>query len=57
MASVTETVFISAQVPKELDEQIIELAKKHDRSRSAEVRIALKAHVEACDAGEDDEAA
>lgn len=47
MAAVIEMAFVSAQVPKDLLDEVTELAKKNDRPRSSEIRQALKDHVEA----------
>ena len=51
MATSTEhdNRLINAWVPRELAEQLDEAAREADRSRSAEVRIALKAHLEPTD--------
>jgi len=38
-------VFLAAVVPLSLREQVIDLAQRHDRSISGEVRVALRAHV------------
>lgn len=56
MAAVEEMRHLSAQVPASLVEEIEALADRHDRSKSAEVRLALKAHIDAS-RGEDEEAA
>lgn len=41
-----DTRLINAWVPRELAELLDEAAREADRSRSAEVRIALRAHLE-----------
>lgn len=47
MAPVAETVHLTARIPAELAEALTKLAEANERSASAEVRLALKAHVEA----------
>jgi hypothetical protein len=39
-------VFLSAQVPIELREELEELARLHDRSLSGEIRQALRTHLD-----------
>lgn len=46
MASVTETVHIGGPVPTDLAEAFRAVAEKHDRSVSAELRRAIKAHID-----------
>lgn len=46
MSDVSEMKQVAAMVPADLVDQVAALAKAADRSLSAEVRIALKAHVE-----------
>ena len=46
MASVTETVHIGGPVPADLADAFRAVAEKHDRSVSAELRRALKAHID-----------
>lgn len=46
VAGVTATTFIGAQIPTNLSERLSEIAKGNERSVSAEVRLALKAHIE-----------
>jgi predicted transcriptional regulator len=50
MAAVTETTQIAARVPVDLVLKLNELAERNERSASAELRIALKAHIEADEA-------
>lgn len=47
MADVAETTQIAARVPVEMVEQLNAIADRNDRSTSAELRLALKAHIEA----------
>lgn len=44
---VIETTHLGGQVPTDLAEQFAQVARDHDRSVSAELRRALKAHVDA----------
>lgn len=46
MASVTRTVHIGGPVPADLAEAFRAVADKHDRSVSAELRRAIKAHID-----------
>jgi hypothetical protein len=52
MADTTETVQVAALVPATLAQSVKDMAQKSERSVGAEVRLALKAWVEA-DQGED----
>lgn len=45
--SVTEMKFVGAQVPKDLVESFKALAKDNDRPFAAELRQAMRAHVDA----------
>lgn len=45
--AVTETVTIAARIPTQLAEDLNALAERNERSSSAEVRLALKAHLAA----------
>jgi predicted transcriptional regulator len=56
MAPVTEFVHLTARIPADLAEALTKLAEANERSASAEVRLALKAHIEA-NAQEPEEAA
>lgn len=49
-------VFVSAQMPEQLAIELGRIAKKHGRSRSSEVRMALTSHVAAEQAAEAAEA-
>jgi hypothetical protein len=40
-------VLISVQIPTELREELLQLALENERTFSAEVRLAMKAHVQA----------
>lgn len=44
--AVVETTWISARIPLDLAKALAEIAKANERSSSAELRLALKAHVE-----------
>jgi predicted transcriptional regulator len=46
MSQVAERTHIGAYVDRELRRQLIELARRDDRSVSSVIRQALKAHVE-----------
>jgi hypothetical protein len=46
MAVVTETRHLTAQIPLELFQAIEKKAKSNERSVSAEVRLALRSHIE-----------
>lgn len=45
--SVTEMQSLSANVPKDLYERFNDLAKSHERSLSAELRRAMRSHLDA----------
>lgn len=47
MATVTKTVHIGGQVPESLARQFADVAKGNERAVAAELRLALKAHIEA----------
>jgi plasmid stability protein len=50
--NVSENAILSAQVPAELHDGLRRLAREHDRSISAEVRSAVRSHLQAAeDAG------
>lgn len=51
MAAVTETVHLTAQVPADLARELQQLADANDRPRSAEIRLALRAHLERANGG------
>lgn len=40
-------VFLTVRIPRELRDQLNEIAKHNDRTQAAEIRRALVAHVEA----------
>lgn len=44
--AVTETTQVAARVPVDLVERLTRLAERNERSASAEVRLAIRAHVE-----------
>jgi hypothetical protein len=46
-----ERTMLSAQVPLRLREELARLARRHDRSISAEVREAVRLHLHVNDAG------
>lgn len=46
MASVTEMVHLGAQIERSLRDELKALAQANERSVGAEVRLALRAHVE-----------
>lgn len=47
MSEVVQMVHVGGQVPSDLAKALTDLANKNERSASAELRLALKAHVEA----------
>lgn len=47
MPEVEETIQVAAQVPVALAEQLREKAKRNERSSAGEIRLALKAWVQA----------
>lgn len=57
MATVTKTVHIGGQVPEPLAQQFATIAHENERAVAAELRLALKAHVERHEAGRDPEGA
>ena len=46
-SSTNDKIVITLELPRELARQVDEVAKANDRSRSAELRIAARRHVEA----------
>lgn len=42
-----EDVFFNLRLPKDLHEELTRLAKHNDRQKAAEVRVALRKHVDA----------
>lgn len=46
MGDLIDTVQIAARVPKKDRDALEEIAKENDRTASAEIRIALRAHIE-----------
>ena len=40
----TEATWVSVRVPPDLREQLVRAAAEHDRTVSAEIRVALRAH-------------
>lgn len=47
MSTTADTVQIAALVPADLAEQLRELARKSERSQAAELRLAVRAWIEA----------
>jgi hypothetical protein len=49
---VTQMKIVGAQVPADLADQFAEVAKANERTVSAELRVAIRAHIDRCPASE-----
>lgn len=45
MATVTRTARVATDIPEDLADQLAERAKSNERSVSAELRVAIRAHL------------